>query len=372
MIKTEKRAKNKRRSGPARTRRREHGGPGRLRPRKAGGSKDRKTPVRQRWLEKAYEDGWHDGVHMSSAMNEEWHRLANQHWNEWVGRTGFRAASWKEYHAAAKRYLEGYVSRNGFSGDEKILWSTVQPVAVVITAMNEEISLPKVLKQIDRLPFHQIIIVVNGSTDGTLEAARRCERAQILHYPEPLGHDVGRAIGAQLSSSEIVLFLDGDMVIPAESLIPFVQAVDRGLDVALNDISPFVGRFHQRDSVTILKEFVNRVQRRDDLKMNSLTAVPHALSRRALDTIGCFRLAVPPLAQAVAIRRGLRVGTAASIDVISWNRQRKENVGAMNPVSEMITGDHWEAMAYLLKGEGDRLKFPDWIRDRKKAEGGLK
>lgn len=226
--------------------------------------------------------------------------------------------------------------------------------------------LPAVLSQLTRLPLAQIIVVVNGSTDRTLQAASRYNEVTVVHYPQALGHDIGRSIGAKLADTEILLFLDADIAISAEALIPFIRSIDRGTDVALNDITPFVGRFAVRDSVSILKEFLNRSLGRDDLRMNSMTAVPFALSRHAVDVIGASKLTVPPMAHALAIQNGLRVETAGQINVISSNKLRQSNMGLSNPVSRMITGDHWEALHEVMKLQGSRLHYPDLFRDRSK------
>lgn len=96
-----------------------------------------------------------------------------------------------------------------------------------------------------------------------------------------------------------------------------------------------------------------------------MSAVPHALSKRAVETIGYETLAVPPKAQAKAIASGLSITSPASIDVISANRQRRRlNIGKRNPVANMIIGDHIEALATLMNAHGARLSFTDHIRDR--------
>lgn len=248
-------------------------------------------------------------------------------------------------------------------------WPVHQSVAVIITAMNEEKSLPYVLKQVEQLPFSEIIIVINGSSDATLEIAKQCEKASIAYYSEALGHDVGRAVGAMMAQSDILLFLDGDIPISKEKLIPFVHAVASGVDIALNDISPFMGNFAFRDSVTLLKEFLNRSLGRHDLGFNSMTAIPHALSRRAVEHIGAKHLAVPPLAYALGLKLGLTIKHVASIDVITKNKLRKENSGVANPVERMITGDHWEALNLLFSQEGRRLGYHDGGRDYRYAKG---
>ncbi|MDF2715177.1 MAG: glycosyl transferase family 2, partial [Paenibacillus sp.] len=145
----------------------------------------------------------------------------------------------------------------------------------------------------------------------------------------------------------------------------YIHAVERGADVALNDITPYIDVFAGRDPVTIVKEMLNRSLGREDLHANSLTAVPHALSRKAIDTIGCANLMVPPKAQALAVRNGLRIETAMSVDVISKNRVRDKNSGRDNPVSHLIIGDHLEALELLMRTDGARLHSADHIRNRK-------
>ncbi|PYI52102.1 glycosyltransferase family 2 protein [Paenibacillus flagellatus] len=274
------------------------------------------------------------------------------------------------YRQAADRFAAGYGSVSGHRTDDRVLLPTRRSVAAVVCIMNEEATVPLIGAQLARLSLDEIVFVVNGSSDGSFAAARACPGATVVHVPERLGHDVGRAIGAKQTRSDIVLFLDGDIPVAAERLVPFVAAVDRGIDVALNDISPYVGDLSQRDSVTIVKQFLNRAVRRPDLDANSLTAVPHALSRRAIDTIGCRTLMVPPLAQAKAIRAGLTVRAAASVDVIAPNRVRAHNDGEQSAVSRMIVGDHVEAMAALLREAGDRLGEPDTTRKRHLLSGG--
>lgn len=244
-------------------------------------------------------------------------------------------------------------------------------VGVVVTAMNEEGTIGKVLGELNRLPLHEVIVVINGSTDGTYREARQAvgPNGLILHYPEPLGYDVGRAVGARAAQSDILLFLDGDFAVPAEQLVPFILAVGRGADVALNNLKPYGGMFAHRDDVSMMKEFLNRSLGRAELGMNSMTAVPHALSRKAVETIGYARLAVPPLAQAAAIRNGLKMTSPGSVNVYRSNRVRQQNTGERNPVARMIVGDHLEALIGPMESEGSRLGYPDGIRKRAFAAG---
>ena len=44
--------------------------------------------------------------------------------------------------------------------------------------------------------------------------------ATTIVYKEALGNDVGRSLGTYFAKGEIVLFIDGDFVIPASELYP--------------------------------------------------------------------------------------------------------------------------------------------------------
>jgi hypothetical protein len=242
-------------------------------------------------------------------------------------------------------------------------------LAVIVTACNEAATIGGVIREAQALRPDELIVVLNGCTDRSLAVVRAFPGVTILHYPEPLGHDVGRAAGAAMADADVCLFLDGDLAIPARALMPFVDAVRRGADVALNGLDRHLGPFSRWDDVTRMKAFLNRALGRPDLGAASMTAVPHALSRRAIGRIGTAALAVPPKAQALAIASGLDVRIGGSVDVIRRNRQREANTGKANPVSRMIVGDHIEALRAVMDMTGPRLKFPDASRRRDAARG---
>lgn len=229
------------------------------------------------------------------------------------------------------------------------LWGKL---SVIISARNEAKTLPLLLKQVQRLAPAEIIVVLNGCTDNSFQLARLCRQATVVHVPEPAGHDVGRSLGAKLSRGDILLFLDGDMVIPAPQLAGFAAAVDGGVDVALNDLDGLLPPFGLSDHVTRCKLYLNMVLGRSDLGACSMTAVPHALSRRALEVIGYRELMVPPKAQALSLLKQLRVEKAGTVNVFKQNRLRQDNTGAGNRVEQLIIGDHAEALKAVLMLSG--------------------
>lgn len=342
-----------------------------IRRRKKYTKRERSEPVSV-WSGRAYRAGQIHAQNIPKQSTQHWKQDMRHGWNYWLSLRKLTHIPWKMYEVLCRQYIRGFQQIKAVQTNDWLL-PTMKTTAAVVTAKNEEKELPNVLKQLERLNLDEVIVVVNGSTDGSFEAARAMKNAIIIHYPHPLGHDIGRAIGAMASSSDIVLFLDGDLPIAAEQLAPFVGEIERGKDVALNDISKHIGLFSQRDAVTIMKEFLNRILGRSELGSVSLTAIPHAMSRKAMETIGYSLLAVPPKAQAKAAQLGLSIGLPISVDVISKNKIReKMNVGVKNPVADMIVGDHIEALAWLMKQDGPRLTYHDLFRNREmvKEEGG--
>lgn len=242
-------------------------------------------------------------------------------------------------------------------------------VAVIISAMNEEKTLGILLNEMNRLAPQELIIVVNGCQDHTFDIAKQHPTATVLSYNEPVGHDVGRAIGAKIAVSDILLFIDADIPVTAEQLRPFIRAILRGADVALNQLGPYLPVFANRDEVTVMKQFLNVSLGRSDLGADSMTAVPHALSRRALEIIGAENLMVPPKAHAKAIINGLTIVSPASVNVVKRNRRRAENQGYLNPVSQMVIGDHIEAIHFIMQELGVRYLHPDSMRRREFVRG---
>ncbi|MCI3919939.1 glycosyltransferase [Paenibacillus sp. TRM 82003] len=237
-------------------------------------------------------------------------------------------------------------------------------VGVVIVARNEEAMIREVMHSAKRLAPEEIIVVVNGSTDRTADIVRE-EGVRLLEFPEALGHDVGRAIGALQARSEVLLFLDGDIVFEPEELWPFIAACRNGSHVALNDVNAFYQSVRMIDGVSMAKQYLNRMACTPHLGFGSLTAVPHAMTREAIERIGHAHLAVPPKAQAIAAVNGLTLSLVRGVDVFRTNRRRRFNAGGTdNLVEQMILGDHVEALQWMQEYFGPRVFFPDLMRRR--------
>ncbi|GFN31002.1 glycosyltransferase family 2 protein [Paenibacillus xylaniclasticus] len=236
-------------------------------------------------------------------------------------------------------------------------------VSVIIPVMNERRTIRRVIREALAVhPSVEVIVVANGSMDGSACIASQAG-ARVIEYKAPLGHDVGRAIGAQAARGKVLLFIDGDMIIPASRLRPFVQAVaQEGVDVALNDYSGPTAKLNVH-SVVLAKHALNVLLGRPDLEGASMTAIPHAVSRAALERIGTETLAVPPLAHAKAVQSGLCVMLVRRINVGKLNPPRiaRERI---SPLENVIVGDHLEAVNWMITKTGERCGYEDRFRQR--------
>ncbi|HDR7433037.1 MULTISPECIES: glycosyltransferase family 2 protein [Bacillus] len=241
-------------------------------------------------------------------------------------------------------------------------------VSVVIPVHNEASTLSKVLAEVKKLEPYEIIIVDNGSTDGTKEIALQ-HHCRVVYYNHSLGNDVGRAIGAREAKGEIVLFLDGDIVMKSEELYAFIKGIQQGHQIVLNNLTWSVYLKMRPHYTTVGKYMLNRYLNKKEFVVGSLIAIPHAISREVIEKLGWWNLADPALFQAMAMSRGVDISDMASVDVIYTNKVRPVHTGTSpdSPypkATSRIMGDHLRALQYITETYGKRGGFSEGNRDR--------
>lgn len=193
----------------------------------------RRLRNKSRLYKKAYMNGFSDGSKSQqvSVLPEDAKRLLRTGWSRWILEKNIKRMPWKTYHTLAAAYRDGFCRAFGLSKTDWVVIPTEKTVAVIVCVRNEEETIPKLLHELKRLSPDEIIFIVNGSTDQSFATIRALSDAIIVHYRFPLGYDVGRAIGAQIARSDILLFIDSDIPIQAEHLVPFIYAVEKGLEI---------------------------------------------------------------------------------------------------------------------------------------------
>jgi glycosyltransferase involved in cell wall biosynthesis len=86
-------------------------------------------------------------------------------------------------------------------------------ITAIIPAYNEAKTIGAVLTVLIRCShINQIIVVSDGSTDGTAAIARQYEGVEVVELPENRGKGAAMKAGMEQTSAEIVLFLDADLI----------------------------------------------------------------------------------------------------------------------------------------------------------------
>lgn len=227
-------------------------------------------------------------------------------------------------------------------------------LVAVVPAKNEAPFIARVLQNLLAVPVDLIIPVVNGSIDQTAEIVRcfPSPRIQPLFFPEPLGIDVPRAVGAARAidaGATAALFVDGDMagnILGA--LRELVRAVERGgADLALTNCYPPEELARLSDLARLLLELRLALNRELGLAEAIGSATPshgpHAVSRRFLECVPIPELAVPPVALAIAARLGLKIKVGACLAHRELGSPFRDATHA-RLVAETIIGDCLEAL----------------------------
>lgn len=131
-----------------------------------------------------------------------------------------------------------------------------EKISVIIAAYNEESTIAKAIKEVRAvLPESEIIVVDDGSTDGTLTEARQYENdlTKVISTPDNKGKGHAIRCGIKAATGTIMAQIDADLQFPAEGLPAIIQPI---LDMKADII--FGTRYREnasenRESVTFLK-----------------------------------------------------------------------------------------------------------------------
>lgn len=251
----------------------------------------------------------------------------------------------------------------------------------VVPAYNEANSIANVLRNLFACHcFHRLILVANGCTDSTeetvLQASADTEEAkdliEMLSFPEPLGIDVPRAVGAAFAQKKYqpagIVFIDGDLAGQITApILQLIHGLARGLDLALTNCYPAMSGEHTMarrasppflaDTVLKYRQILNdRLSLSKKIGQATPSHGPHAISARLLAEIPLQLLAIPPVALAYAALHDFRIGVAATIPHELLGSKFRNDEHAAN-IAATIIADCKQALSYL-----DGTPFPALLK----------
>jgi len=106
--------------------------------------------------------------------------------------------------------------------------------AVVIPVFNERESLPLVVADIPRALVSEIVVVDNGSTDGTDLVAQHLPVRLVRETRKGYGSACLAGVAALASAPpDVIVFLDGDYSDHPEEMGRLLEAISRGADLVI-------------------------------------------------------------------------------------------------------------------------------------------
>jgi dolichyl-phosphate beta-glucosyltransferase len=123
-------------------------------------------------------------------------------------------------------------------------------VSVVVPAYREEARIADTVTRIRReldvfADDLEIIVVDDGSPDGTADAARRAGADQVVVQPQNHGKGAAVRAGVLAARGRTIAFTDADLAYSPHQLVAFVEAIEGGYDVA-------IGNRHHADTDTLV------------------------------------------------------------------------------------------------------------------------
>ncbi len=109
-------------------------------------------------------------------------------------------------------------------------------LSIIIVSYNARADLLRCLDSLRAAPpaaTHEIIVVDNGSTDGSVEAARRIDGVRVIEAGANLGFARANNIGIRESTGTALLLLNSDTVVPPGAVNHLLAELDRDASVAV-------------------------------------------------------------------------------------------------------------------------------------------
>ena len=167
-------------------------------------------------------------------------------------------------------------------------------ISVVVPLFNEEDNVAPLLERITAIlrrlpgePTHEIVLVNDGSSDGTLQALRKQVHSRpdvvLVSLSRNFGHQLAATAGMEIARGEAIVLMDGDLQDPPELIEQFVTKWREGYDVVYA-----VRRTRKGESsfkVFTARVFYRAIKRLTNVAIPVDTGDFRLMSRRVVDAI---------------------------------------------------------------------------------------
>jgi glycosyltransferase involved in cell wall biosynthesis len=104
-------------------------------------------------------------------------------------------------------------------------------VSIVIPAYNEKGSISRTIEEINEAiktldDILEVIVVDDGSTDGTAEIAKQSPSVRVIQHPQNRGYGASLKTGIRHAAGEIILIIDADSTYPIEEIPLLLSHMD--------------------------------------------------------------------------------------------------------------------------------------------------
>lgn len=205
--------------------------------------------------------------------------------------------------------------------------------------------------------MEDIVLLIEKNDLYSINKYKEIEQVTLVELPEKYQPFMSRAIGANNTFGENILFIEGDKSLTTGEVLNFYSEAEKGDGIVLNKDSHFLESMYPICQQTIIKSFLNTVLKKPSLLNISLYSTPHVLNRKVLEHIGTESLMIPALAYTKAITAGYTISTPYAI--------REEGIQLDD---DLVFGDHLEAIHFYLSKAGIRGGFNDGGKNRKLLE----